>query len=165
MRCDKERTDGGIGRPPAAGVTARPRVAWVVGVVLSAAGAAGAEAPAAAPSPETVAAIYRVQPGREAELTKVLARHWSVCRRLGLALEEPHLVLRGRDETGKTYFMEIFTWASPDSPDRAPPEVLELWEAMRDLVEPRLHRPGLEHPVVEVVTLEEDSAATRRERE
>lgn len=103
---------------------------------------------------ETVVATYRAQPGKEAELEKVVSEHWPLCRKLGLALDRPHVVLKGTDQSKKTIFIEVMTWKSADAPDNAPPELRRLWDRMQALVEPRLGRPGIEYPEVEVLALD-----------
>ena len=96
-----------------------------------------------AAQPETVLVTYHAKPGAEAELARVLARHWDTLRQLKLVLDAPHVVVRG-DEGGKTYIVEIATWRDANIPDHAPPAVLAIWEEMRKLVEPRNGRPGID---------------------
>jgi hypothetical protein len=56
---------------------------------------------------ETVIGTCRALPGKEAELEKTIAEHWPLCRRLGLVLDRPHLVLKRTDEAKKTIIVEI----------------------------------------------------------
>jgi hypothetical protein len=101
---------------------------------------------------ETVMATYRVKQGKEGDLLKLLAKHWSIIHRLGMVRDQPHLVLRGKDNSGKTYFVEILTWEDPDTPDHAPAEVHAIWKDMETLVEPRDGHPGIDFPEVHVIT-------------
>ena len=103
---------------------------------------------------ETVIATYRVKEGKEAEFQKVLEKAWPAYRKLGMALERPHLILRGVDEAKKTYFIEILTWKSHDAPDQASPEVRALWNQLEALCESRLGHRGIEFPEVEIVRQE-----------
>lgn len=108
---------------------------------------------AAAPKSETETVIttFRVKQGKEAEFSKVLAKAWPTYHRFGMVLDTPHIVLRGLDESGKTYFVEILTWKDHDAPDNAPAEVSAIWNEMGPLCEPRLGRPGIEFPEVQII--------------
>src|ERR1700689_581741 len=75
------------------------------------------------PGTETVHSIAHVKPGHEAEYAKLSEETWAIYIRLGLVLDHPHVVLQGADDKGRPFFVEIFTWKSPDIPDHAPPEV------------------------------------------
>lgn len=101
---------------------------------------------------ETVIATYQVKPGKEDELLKVMARHWSTIHHLGMVFDQPHLVLRAKDDSGKSYFVEILTWVDSETPDRAPAEVRALWKEMEPLVEARNGHPAIDFPEVHVVT-------------
>jgi hypothetical protein len=81
----------------------------------------------------------------------VLAQAWPAYRRFGLVLGEPHLVLRGTDKAGKTYFVEILTWKDHDAPDHVSPEIQAIWAQLQDLCEARLGHQGIEFPEVEIV--------------
>ena len=87
--------------------------------------------------PETVMVTAHAKSGGEAELQKVLARHWATARDLKLVAEAPHMSLRGVDASGKTYFVEIFTWRDAAIPDHAPPAIQAIWSEMAKLVEGR----------------------------
>src|SRR5689334_1448877 len=58
---------------------------------------------------ETVIATYNVKPGSEDRFWNVFQTHWTTCRRLNLVLIKPHMILRGKDDSGKTFFVEILT--------------------------------------------------------
>ena len=126
--------------------------------LLSAAAGAVMEQHKAASLPagdtETVISTFRVKAGMEEEFAKLLAEVWPTYRRLGMVLDKPHILLRGIDESGKTYFVEILTWKSPEEPDNAPPEVRELWRKLEAMCEPRLGHRGIEFPEMKVVAME-----------
>ena len=48
----------------------------------------------AAGPPETVHVTYHVQTGKLEEFLSVLKQHHPACRKLGLVLAEPHLILK-----------------------------------------------------------------------
>jgi hypothetical protein len=117
-------------------------------------GAVFLDSSAAQPSggiPETVTVTCHAKPGSEAELARVLARHWTAVRNLKLVRDEPHLTLRGIEDGDKTYFVEIFTWRDSAIPDAAPAPIQAIWTEMRKLVEPRGGRPGIDIVEVSVV--------------
>ena len=134
------------GRPMFSG--ALPFLLFLAVASAAPSGAAG-ETPA---KPETVHVTYHVRAGKEAELARVLARHWPTCRRLGLVLEKPHLIVRGYGEGHRPYFVEILTWKDSDAPDNAPPEVRAIWKDLEALCEKREDRPGIEIDEVEIVS-------------
>jgi hypothetical protein len=84
---------------------------------------------AQAATPETVAVTYRVKPGNEAELQKVLARQWATLTRLD-AVTGPHSLYRGEG-----FFLEIFTWKDAAIPDNAPAEIRTIWGEMHKLTD------------------------------
>ena len=104
------------------------------------------------PTTETVICTMRVKPGSEGEFAKVIAKQWPTLRRLGLVEEKPHLVLRGKDESGKTYYVEILTWVNHEVPEHVPPDVQAIWDQMQPLVEARDGHRAIEFPEVEIVT-------------
>lgn len=103
-----------------------------------------------AAQPETVMVTLRAKPGAEAELARVLERHWSTARAWNLVNDAPHLTLRGSDD-GKVYFIEIFTWRDAAIPDSAPPAIQAIWAEMNRLVEPRGGKPGLDFTAVSLL--------------
>jgi hypothetical protein len=96
-----------------------------------------------ADQPETVMVTFRAKPGAEAELARVIASHWRVASELNLVTTAPHLTLRGAEDGGKTYFVEVFTWRDASIPDAAPPAIEKIWSQMNALVESRGGHPGL----------------------
>jgi hypothetical protein len=95
------------------------------------------------PRPETVMVTCHAKSGAEAELQRVLTRHWTTVRDLKLVRDAPHMSLRGV-ENGETYFVEIFTWRDAAIPDHAPAPVQAIWAEMNKLVDGR----GIEIAVV-----------------
>jgi hypothetical protein len=101
---------------------------------------------------ETVLSTLRARAGSEDELQKTLSQEWSTLRRLGLVLAEPHVLLKGKDESGKTIFVEVFTWRDHEAPDHAPAAVQEIWKHLEALCEARLGHRGIEFPEFEIVS-------------
>ena len=102
---------------------------------------------------ETVIATHRVKRGMENDYLKLLDQQWSTLRKLGLVLDKPHLLMRGQDEPGKTYFVEILTWTDHDAADHVPPEVQAIWNKMNASTEARGGHSAIEFPEVHVVEL------------
>jgi len=100
---------------------------------------------------ETVLSTLRARAGSDDELQKTLSEEWTTLRKLGLVLAEPHLLLKGKDESGKTIFVEVFTWRDHDAPDHAPAEVRAIWKHLESLCEARLGHRGIEFPAFEIV--------------
>lgn len=105
---------------------------------------------AAADQPETVMVTFRAKPGAETELARVIASHWRTASELNLVTPSPHLTLRGAEDGGKTYFVEVFTWRDASIPDAAPAAIKKIWAQMNALVESRGGRPGLHFEEVSV---------------
>jgi len=96
-----------------------------------------------APKPETVVITFHAKPGAEAELARVIEKHWVTAREMKLVQESPHLTLRRGEEGNKVCFTDIFTWRDAAIPDNAPPAIQALWAQMNQLVESRGVDPGL----------------------
>jgi hypothetical protein len=101
--------------------------------------------------PETVHITFRPKAGMEAELKKVIADHWATATKLGLVQPEPHVTVEMKDEAGRPYFVDIFTWRDRDIPDNAPAAILTIWADMHRLTEARGDRPGLDIKEVKLV--------------
>ncbi len=106
------------------------------------------------PGTETMHSIAHVKIGHEAEYAQLSAKAWALYKRLGLVLDRPHVVLRGADEKGRPYFVEVFTWKSPDIPDHAPPEVKAIWQQLEAACEVRDGRPGIDFAEVTAIQLD-----------
>lgn len=113
-------------------------------------GLAAAQLPG--PGTETIHSVAHVKAGHEVEYAKLSSEAWDLYKRMGLVLDSPHVVLRGRDEKGRPFFVEVFTWKSPDIPDHAPPAVKAIWQQLENACEVRDDRPGIDF--VEVKALE-----------
>ena len=120
---------------------------WLLALCLGAPAALSQSAPTS-PLPgadtETIYCISHVKQGKEAEYAALCAQAWSIYRRLDLVLEKPHVLFRGADASGKSYFGEIFTWKNSTIPDHAPDEVREIWRKLQSDCEPRGGRPGMD---------------------
>lgn len=108
-------------------------------------------APAQDSDTETVLSTFRPRAGKEDELLKTMNQNWSTLRKLGLVLQEPHLILRGKDDAGRTIFVEILTWRDHEAADHVPAEVQEIWNHLQQLVEARDGHKGIEFPEFEIV--------------
>jgi hypothetical protein len=109
---------------------------------------------AAAGPPETVHVTYHVQPGKLEEFLGVLKQHHPACRKLGLVLAEPHLILSGREDGGKPVVIEILTWKDSDAPDSVPghhPDIKKIWDRLNALVEKRAEKPGIDIDEMDIV--------------
>jgi hypothetical protein len=78
---------------------------------------------------------FVVKPGKERAFEALLARHYPTLDRLGLVDREPHLTLRGKDQEGRTFYVEILPWKNEEAVRRAHehPEVGQVWEPMGPL--------------------------------
>ncbi len=106
------------------------------------------------PGTETIHSTAHVKSGHETEYAQLSAEAWSVYRQMDLVLEKPHIVVRGTDDKGRTYFVEIFTWRSGDIPDHAPPAVRAIWNKLEAACEPRDGRPGIDFSEVTAVQID-----------
>jgi hypothetical protein len=100
---------------------------------------------------ETVMVTLHAKPGAEADLQRVLARHWTTAHDMKLVNDTPHVTVRGTEDGNKSYFIDVFTWRDAGIPDSAPAEIRKIWEDMNRLVEARGGHPGLEFVAVSVV--------------
>ena len=105
----------------------------------------------AADTPETVMITYRAKPGSETALARAIEKHWTTARAQHLVLESPHLTLRGVEEDGRVYFVDIVTWRDEKIPDSAPAAIQAIWAEMNAAVEPRGGAPGIQIQRVSVV--------------
>jgi hypothetical protein len=106
-------------------------------------------------APATAICLYRVIPGREAEFTSLLKRHWPTLRSLNLVTGDRPQHYQGAEQGGGPLFVEIFQWASEEAPGAAHqhPEVMAIWEPMDKLTERREGRPNMEFPHVQPLTV------------
>jgi hypothetical protein len=103
------------------------------------------------PKPETVMATFHVIAGKEADFQQVLVREWEAYTKEKLVFDQPHVVVRGKETDGKTYFVDIFTWVSQSTPDHPPASVVAVWQSMGPLVEARNGHPSMEITEVQLV--------------
>ena len=126
------------------------KITALFAVVVLTAGLATAAGP-----PETVHVTYHVQPGKLEEFLSVLKQHHPACRKLGLVLAEPHVILSGKEDGGKPVVIEILTWKDSDAPDSVPkhhPEIKKIWDQLNALVEKRGEKPGIDIEEMDIVT-------------
>jgi len=100
---------------------------------------------------QAVIVRYQVREGSEAEFEKICAEARQTCLRLGVIREAPHVVLRGKDESGKTYFLEIVPWKDRAVTGNPPPEVGKLWGLLEAVCEARPGHRGIEFPDLQVL--------------
>jgi hypothetical protein len=100
---------------------------------------------------ETVFSTYRVKKGMETEFQSVHAATWKAYRKYKLVLNEPHVVVKGKEASGAPFVVEILTWINHDAPDHVPPEVKELWSKLEALCEKRDGHQGIEFTEMEIV--------------
>lgn len=109
----------------------------------------------AAGPPETVHVTYHVQPGKLDEFLGVLKQHYPACRKIGLVLAEPHLILSGKEDGGKPVVIEILRWKDSDAPDSVPghqPGIKKIWDKLNLLVEKRGDKPGIDIDEMDIVS-------------
>ncbi|MET0593039.1 MAG: hypothetical protein ABW133_10090 [Polyangiaceae bacterium] len=87
---------------------------------------------------------YQVKPGKEAEMEKLLAKHWPALHKAGLVTDEPARVFRGLpsqkpgDRHGAaSVYVEFMTWKDENSSNVAhqSPDVMAVWEPMGAICE------------------------------
>jgi hypothetical protein len=116
--------------------------------------ASGAALSFAAGPPETVHVTYHVKEGQLEPFLAVLQQHFPACRKLGLVLETPHVILSGKEDGGKPVVVEILTWVDGDAPDSVPehhPEVKKIWDGLNALTEKRAGKPAIEIDEMDLV--------------
>ena len=90
----------------------------------------------------------------ESELEKAHAEAWQAYRRHEIANEKPHVILRGKDESGNAYYVEILTWKDRNITMNPPADVMALWGWLEAACEARLGHRGIEFPEVQIVAAE-----------
>ena len=104
--------------------------------------------------PQAVVVRYQVRAGSEAEFEKICAEAWETYQRLGLIRDAPHVILRGKDEAGAAYFLELVPWKDRAVTGNPPPEVRTLWARLEGVCEARPSHRGIEFPDLQVVQAE-----------
>jgi hypothetical protein len=118
-----------------------------------------------ADEPETVMITFRAKLGADAELARVIARHWETARRLNLVRDAPHVTVRATENGNQVYFVDIFTWRDASIPDAAPAAISAIWAEMNRLVESRGGRPGLDIKAVSLIDPASPRSAPMLERQ
>ena len=103
--------------------------------------------------PETVVATFHVVAGKETDFEQVLAREWETYTKEKLVFDQPHMILRGKEDDGKTYFVDIFTWVSHSTSDNPPATVQAIWGSMGPLIEARNGHSSMEIKEVQLIVL------------
>ncbi|HMJ12151.1 MAG TPA: hypothetical protein VK524_12090 [Polyangiaceae bacterium] len=87
---------------------------------------------------------YKVKPGKEAEMERLLAVHWPALQRAGLVTDEKPRIYRGLpsgkpgDHHGaSSTYIEMFSWKDDKGPELAhqSPIVMAVWEPMGAICE------------------------------
>jgi hypothetical protein len=87
---------------------------------------------------------YKVKPGKEAAMERLLALHWPSLHRAGLVTDEKARVYRGlpSQKEGAAHgaertYVEIMVWRDEEGPALAhhTPEVMAVWEPMGAICE------------------------------
>ena len=87
---------------------------------------------------------YKVKPGKEAEMEKLLARHWPALHAAGLVTDEKARVYRGLpsgkpdgEHGAEGVYVEVMVWKDVSSPSLAhqTPSVMAVWEPMGAICE------------------------------
>ncbi len=102
-------------------------------------------------APETVHSLFQVKTGKQADFVRVYRQAWDVYKRLGMVIETPHVLLEGKDEAGKPYFIDVLTWKNHDIPDHVSLEVRAIWNQMESLCEMRNGKRGITFDEMQVV--------------
>lgn len=100
--------------------------------------------------PETVLVTYHIKEGKTDGLAQLIDRAWVTYQRLGMVLDGPHIILKGK-EKGGMFMAEILPWKNHSMPDNAPADVHTLWNEMQMLCEKRGERDGIEIPEVQLL--------------
>jgi hypothetical protein len=101
--------------------------------------------------PETVIATFHVVAGKEADFQQALVREWEAYTKEKLVFDQPHVLVRGKEADGRTYFVSIYTWVSRSTPDHPPASVRAVWQSIGPLVEARNGHPSMEITYVQLV--------------
>lgn len=106
--------------------------------------------------PATVISTFRVSEGEDQEFSALSRVHGSTLREQGFVTETPAPVIRGREASGASYFVEIFEWRGAAAVRTAHelPAVMAIREPMGALCEARDGEPPVEFPHVEPVRLD-----------
>ena len=87
---------------------------------------------------------YKVKPGKEAEMEKLLAAHWPALRAAGLVTDDKPRIYRGLPSSkpderhgAEREYVEIMVWRDRDAPGVAHqlPGVMAVWEPMGAICE------------------------------
>jgi hypothetical protein len=95
--------------------------------------------------PSTVICRYKVKPGKEQEMLRLLEKHWPTLHAAGLTTNDKPLIYRsvpsgrpgGDHHDVANTFVEIFSWKTGRSAGVAheTPEIMAVWEPMGAICE------------------------------
>jgi hypothetical protein len=89
-------------------------------------------------TPVTVLVTYRPKKGREKMFSRLLHRHWPALKQAGLVARTRARLWQATDKkTGRTYFVETFSWKDEKASEKAhaSPDVLAIWNPMGPMLE------------------------------
>jgi hypothetical protein len=87
---------------------------------------------------------YKVKPGKEAEMEKLLAAHWPALHSAGLVTDDKAIIYRGLpsgkpggEHGAERTYVEIMVWKDRKGPELAhqTPGVMAVWEPMGAICE------------------------------
>jgi hypothetical protein len=83
------------------------------------------------PRPAIVFALYKPHAGKEAELLRLVARHYPVLQKYELVTERRPIVARSENGT----IIEVFEWVDDAAHKQAHehPEIAAIWEGMAQI--------------------------------
>jgi len=104
----------------------------------------------------TALCIYRVKSGSESAFRGLLAKHWPMLRRVGLAADVPSTIYQGEEGEAAPVFFELLNWKDAEGANMAHeiPDVMAVWEPMGMLCEARDGRPAMEFPLVQRIEVQ-----------
>ena len=76
--------------------------------------------------PETILSNIYPNPGKDAELERVLRDNVAIMKKLDVIEPAPVVLVKQKD-----HYVMLFTWKSASIPDNAPPEIKKNWAEMR----------------------------------
>jgi hypothetical protein len=100
---------------------------------------------------QAVIVRYQVRAAGGDEFEAICAEARQTYLRLDLIHDTPHVMLRGKDEEGGAYFLELVPWKDRAVTGNPPPEVRALWARLEGVCEARSGHRGIEFPDIQVV--------------
>ena len=88
---------------------------------------------------------YHVKPGAEKALEAVLKQAWTIYRREGVVIEQPHLCVLFKEDDQNSCIMEMFALAGPFAIEYQSEAVKRIWEQIASFCEGRRGERGVEY--------------------